>query len=116
MNRFQLSDFGLSGEEIDRVYRSIFVYSRGFASIMNDILAHHHEHGKNIVEKLWNLYSRVIDESNPINGVGYIQRIKGDIFYFNEVYVCLIVFKEFLHNIYFLESVLFDKNHKEISS
>jgi hypothetical protein len=51
LDRVSLSARGLMGEEIDRIYRAIYVYSNGFQEIMYSVL-HHHE-GNQLPSQLW---------------------------------------------------------------
>ncbi len=65
LHRVELSSLGLSGDEIDRIFRGIFVYSTGFHQIVKDLIYLHGKTGNFVGGKVWCLYTRVMEEMDP---------------------------------------------------
>lgn len=60
LDRKTLLSKGIVKENIDRIYRSLFVYSFGFYEMIQDILAHTHDAVRNVAN-LWKIYGILLE-------------------------------------------------------
>ena len=60
IDRQSLVDAGISGKEVDRIYRSLFVYSVGFFELLKKILATSQKN-YSIITSIWKVYQVLLE-------------------------------------------------------
>jgi acyl-[acyl carrier protein]--UDP-N-acetylglucosamine O-acyltransferase len=60
VDRKSLRTKGLSSQDVDRVFRCLFVYSFGFHSMLKDILSHSKD-CSNVVAQFWKVFGMLLE-------------------------------------------------------
>ena len=66
LSRNMLSSSGLSGEEIDRLYRSMYVYTVGFQDLLKDLLMHC-DNRATVLHNVWRAFIYIAETALKVN-------------------------------------------------